>query len=134
MSTIFLIGRLIFGGYFIINGVNHFMAHAQMAQFAAAKGVPMAEVAVLVSGALILFGGTSVVLGWRPEVGLAAIVLFLIAVSIPMHNFWTETGVQRMDDYINFTKNMGLVGASLMFVAVPRPWAYSVDAPRRSRI
>jgi len=25
METLFLIGRLMFGGYFIVNGLNHFM-------------------------------------------------------------------------------------------------------------
>ena len=134
MAVLFLLGRLIFGGYFIVSGLNHFMSYGQFVAFAAAKGVPMAELAIPVSGALLLFGGTSILLGWRPLLGIGAIVLFLLAVTFPMHNFWAETGAARMNDLINFMKNIALVGGTLMFVAVPRPWAYSVEAPARVRI
>jgi uncharacterized membrane protein YphA (DoxX/SURF4 family) len=61
-------------------------------------------------------------------------VLFLVGVSFPMHNFWAETGAARMNDIMNFTKNLVLAGATLVFVAVPRPWAYSAEAPSRVRI
>ena len=130
MAVLFLIGRLIFGGYFVFNGLNHFLSHAMMVQFAAAKGVPFPELAVTVAGLLLLFGGVSILLGWRPDLGIAAIVLFLLAVTFPMHNFWAETGPERTADFINFTKNFAMVGATMMFVGVPRPWAYSVEAPR----
>jgi putative oxidoreductase len=127
MTAVFLIGRLIFGGFFIMNGVDHFMRTSMMAQMAAQKGVPFPEAAIIGTGILLLFGGISILLGWQPELGVAALVIFLVGVSIPMHNFWAETGDARMMDMINFTKNMALVGATLMFVAVPRPWPASVD-------
>ena len=44
-----------------------------------------------------------------------------------MHS-WSETGAARMNDTINFLKNVALLGAALMFAAIPRPWAASVDA------
>jgi uncharacterized membrane protein YphA (DoxX/SURF4 family) len=127
LTTVFLIGRVLFGGFFIINGLNHFMSRSMMAQFAAAKGVPMPDVAVIAAGVLILFGGVSIVLGWQPELGIGAIVLFLVGVSFPMHDFWTESGSQRTVDFVNFTKNMALIGATLMLTAVPRPWPISID-------
>lgn len=134
MAVLFLLGRLIVGAYFIVNGLNHFISYPAFVAFAAAKGVPLAGVAIALAGALILFGGTSILLGWRPLLGVTAIVLFLVGVSFPMHNFWAETGAARMSDIINFTKNLALAGATLVFVAVPRPWAYSVEAPSRVRI
>ena len=114
-------------------GCYHGHADAMLVQAAASKGVPAPGVAVAVAGLLILFGGISIVLGWQPELGITAIVVFLVAVSFPMHNFWAETGAARMNDFINFTKNAALVGASLMFAAVPRPWVLSLDAPRHVR-
>lgn len=134
MAAAFLIGRLIFGGYFVFNGLNHFLSYQMFVQFAAAKGVPLPEAAVPAAGALILFGGVSILLGWRPDLGVAAIVLFLLPVSIMMHNFWAESGAERMNDMVNFLKNLALVGATLMFVAVPRPWPYSVEAPARLQV
>jgi len=34
---------------------------------------------------------------------------------------------------INFTKNIALLGASLMFLAIPRPWAYGIERIRQTR-
>ena len=131
MAVAFLIGRLIVGAFFIYNGLNHFLSLAMMAQFAAAKGVPAPTVAVAASGALILFGGISILLGWRPDLGIAAIVVFLLGVSFPMHNFWAETDPgQRMNDMGHFAKNMAIMGATLTMVAIPQPWPYSVEARR----
>src|SRR5437763_6559098 len=98
MAGAFLIGRLIVGAFFIYNGLNHFLSLAMMAQFATAKGVPAPTVAVAASGALILFGGISILLGWRPDLGIAAIVVFFLGVSFPMHNFWAETSPRQEDD------------------------------------
>src|SRR5437660_908301 len=114
MVAAVLIGRLLLGGFFIISGLNHFTSYAMSVQFAAAKGVPAPEMAVPLSGLLILFGGVSLVLGWKPQWGIAAIVLFLVGVSFPMHNFWAESGAARMNDMANFMKNTAIAGATLM--------------------
>jgi uncharacterized membrane protein YphA (DoxX/SURF4 family) len=131
MTGTFLIGRLIFGAYFVFNGLNHLFLNAQMAQYAAAKGVPAPALAVAVSGLLILFGGLSILLGWRPELGVIAIVVFLIGVSFPMHNFWAEPEPARTNDMVHFLKNMAMIGATLMLVAIPQPWPYSIGSERR---
>src|SRR6266852_5959813 len=111
MALAFLIGRLIFGGFFLINGVNLFLSHAQATQYAAAKGVPVPDVAVIVAALLLFFGSISILLGWRPDLGITAIVVFLVAVTFPMHNFWAETGAQRTAEMVNFMKNIALLGA-----------------------
>lgn len=132
MAVAFLIGRLLFGGFFLVNGLNHLISLTSMAQFATAKGVPFAEVGVIVSGLLLLFGGFSIILGWRPDVGITALVFFLVLVTPVMHNFWDESGAARMADIAHFMKNVALAGGSLMLIAVPRPWIYSVE--RSSRV
>jgi putative oxidoreductase len=40
MKAPFLIGRLLFGGYFLYNGINHLRNREQMAPYAESKGVP----------------------------------------------------------------------------------------------
>jgi uncharacterized membrane protein YphA (DoxX/SURF4 family) len=62
-------------------------------------------------------------LGAYPVIGVVLLVIFLFGVSFQMHNFWTVQNPQmRMVDMINFTKNLALLGASLMFPIIPRPW------------
>ena len=70
-----------------------------------------------------------------PILGVAALVLFLVPVTFVMHAFWTEhSPAARMADMINFTKNMALLGSSLMFLAIPEPWPYSLGRSVRWRI
>ena len=132
MNDLFLVGRIIFGGFFVFNGINHFLNVGPMAEYAAAKGIPLPEVAVLLSGVLLVVGGLSVLFGFMPEIGLACIALFLAVVSPLMHNFWDISDpVQRLNEMGHFMKNMALFGGSLIMLAVPRPWPYSVEGRRR---
>src|SRR5262245_30094867 len=91
MADLFMLGRLIFGGYFVYSGVNHFLNVQTMAQYAGAKGVPLPEVAVLGTGMLLLAGGISILFGLLPRIGLACIIVFFVGVTPMMHNFWTAT-------------------------------------------
>jgi hypothetical protein len=44
-----------------------------------------------------------------------------------MHAFWKEQEPQqRMQEMVNFTKNMALVGACLLAAARPEPWPWHV--------
>jgi putative oxidoreductase len=132
MRALFVLGRTIFGGYFLYNGINHLVHDEMMSRYAAHKGVAAPDVAVPASGALLIAGGLSVMAGVRPRQGLAAIIAFLIPVSLQMHRFWEiEDPQERMTDMINFTKNMALVGAALALMQVREPWPVSIDAARR---
>lgn len=122
-----LIGRLLFGGVFVYNGINHFSNRAAMTGYCAYKGVPMPSVSVVVSGLWLLIGGFSIMLGFRPEVGLILVALFLAGVTPVMHNFWAATDANtRLADTINFQKNAALLGAALVMLALPRPWPFSI--------
>ena len=59
MRVPFLLGRLVFGGYFVMSGINHFMKTRQMSQYAATKNVPKPDLAVQATGAMLIAGGTS---------------------------------------------------------------------------
>jgi len=122
-----LIGRLLFGGLFVYNGVNHFRNRAALVGYSQYKGVPAPGVTVVVSGLWLLVGGLSVLLGVRPHAGALMLALFLLVVSPLMHNYWAVTDESaRMNDFLNFTKNMALAGAALMFLSIPAPWPYSL--------
>jgi len=56
MKAPFLIGRLLFGGYFLYSGINHFKERNMLSQYAASKKVPMPDVAVSVTGAALVIG------------------------------------------------------------------------------
>ena len=74
----------------------------------------------------LLVAGSSIVVGFRPEIGLVLIVLFLVVVTPVIHDFWNISDpAQRLVEMINFTKNAALTGAALMMLSRPRPCPYS---------
>ena|SRR5437660_6036820 len=127
MDVVFLIGRIIVGAYYISSGIRHFSGLKMMAGYAGSKGVPMPTIAVPASGALLVIGGASILLGFQPLIGAIAILLFLLPTTFMMHNFWSvKDPMQRMGEMVNFTKNWALIGYTLMLVAIPQPWVWSV--------
>lgn len=127
MKIPFLLGRIVFGGFFIYNGINHFIQRKSLAQYAEEKKVPASGVAVPATGAALLIGGASILLGVKPKLGALAIIGFLAGASPTMHNFWSvQDPNQRMNEMINFGKNIALLGAALALMAVEEPWPASV--------
>ena len=127
MQYVALIGRLIFGGYFLFAGLGHFTGLKGMAGYAKSKGVPAPTLAVAGAGLLIIVAGALVVLGWHADWGAWMIVLFLLGVTPMMHNFWSAAPAAKQDELINFTKNLGLLGAALMIASI-ESWPYSLGA------
>lgn len=127
MEILFLIGRILFGGFFVMSGMNHFMKAGMMAQYTASKNVPFPKLAVMGTGLLLILGGLGMLLGVYVEWAVLALALFFVPVSFKMHNFWAvKDPQQKMAEMVNFLKNMALLGAALMTLAIPAPWAFSV--------
>jgi hypothetical protein len=62
-----------------------------------------------------------------PLIGVIALVVFLIPVSFKMHDYWKiQDPMVRMSERISFQKNMALLGAALMMLAISTPWIWSV--------
>ena len=129
-GAVVLLGRLLFAVIFVMAGANHF--NKQTIGYAASQGVPLAAIAVPLSGVLAIAGGLSILLGYRARLGAWLIVLFLVPISLMMHKFWTVTDpVMAQIQMILFMKNVSMLGGALLvsqFGAGP----FSLDA-RRSR-
>ena len=64
--------------------------------------------------------------------GLSLLIVFLLGVSLGMHNFWAVPADQYQSQLGNFSKNMAIAGGLLFVVAFgPGPW--SLDALRRRK-
>ena len=129
MRALFIVGRALFGGFFVYNGVNHFQNAGALTQYAQAKGVPAAEEAVKATGALLIASGLSVMAGIRPRQGLMGIIAFLVPTTLQMHRFWEEEDAEkRQIESINFSKNVALIGAALTAMQIDEPWPAGLDA------
>jgi len=119
VDLLVLIGRILFVILFLGSAFGHLTQSAGMAGYAKSKGVPAAQAAVLLSGALLLVGALSVLLGIYPDVGFLALLLFLVPTAVLMHPFWKETdAMAKQMEQIQFLKDLSLAGACLMLFAL----------------
>jgi len=118
MKALLVIGRAIFGGFFLYNGINHFKEQEGLTQYAGSKNVPQPNLAVLASGVALTVGGASLMLGMKPKLGSLAVLGFLATVSPTMHDFWNAGPSQRQNEMIHFSKNMALLGAALALAGI----------------
>jgi len=128
-GIIVFLGRLLFALIFIMSGPRHFMS--QTIAYAAAQGVPMASIAVPLSGLLAILGGLSILLGYRARIGAWLIALFLIGVTPMLHKFWGVTDpMMHQMQFIMFMKNVSMLGGALLISQLGSgPW--SLDARGR---
>jgi uncharacterized membrane protein YphA (DoxX/SURF4 family) len=119
MRIIHALGRAVFGGFFLYNGINHLRNPEPLEGYAAAKQVENPHVSVKASGILLTVSGAALVLGIAPRWGALGAAAFLAAVSPKMHDFWNvEDPAQRQSDIIQFSKNIALLGAAIAFMGV----------------
>lgn len=118
MESLFLLGQVVLGAYFILAGVNHFTKSKDMIGYATYKKLPMPGPAVYVSGLILLLGGIGVLTQTMLVWSYSLLALFLVVSAVTMHNFWTQKDAQaKMNDMIQFQKNVALAAALLMLVA-----------------
>jgi putative oxidoreductase len=129
--AVVLAGRVLFSLIFVLASLGHF-SHQEIA-FAAQQGVPLASIAVPFSGVMALLGGLSVLLGYKARWGALLLIVFLIPVTLMLHNFWVvKDPMMAQMQMAMFLKNVSIAGGALLisqFGAGP----LSLDARRPNR-
>jgi len=126
-KILFLIGRIIVGGYFLMAGFNHFKNASMMAGYAKMKGTPAPKLAVMGTGVVLLLGGASFLFGFHPTIGTLLLVIFLLGVTFRIHAFWLVSDpMARMNEQVHFGKNIAMIGFLLMTLMIYRPWPMSL--------
>ena len=111
-----LIGRIYFTLIFLTSGINHILKLNQTSKFTASLGIPMPTLVTLFTGALILAGGLSILLGYKVKLGALFLLIFLIPTTIIAHRFWGVSDPAKSQiQLIMFMKNLSMIGAALMF-------------------
>jgi putative oxidoreductase len=116
-----IIGRVLFALLFISSGVNHFAQNSAMTAYAKYKKIPMAKIAVYISGLMLVLGGIYIALGFYADLGALLIAIFLIPTAFLMHAFWKESdATAKANERIAFFKDLSLAGAALIIFALLR--------------
>jgi len=107
-----LIGRLLFAFIFLGAAPRHFTSEG--ISHAAELGVPFASFFVPMSGVLAIAGALLVSFGFHAKWGAWMLVLFLVPVTLGMHQFWTIADPEpRRIQLAMFMKNVSMLGGAL---------------------
>jgi len=107
------LGRFLYSAIFLMTVFGHFSAG--YVGYAAQAGVPAPGLLVPLSGVIAILGGLSITLGYKAKIGGWLIVLFLVPVTLALHNFWAVTDpMMRGIQIAMFMKNVSMLGAALL--------------------
>ncbi|MBK7717873.1 MAG: DoxX family protein [Giesbergeria sp.] len=127
-----LAGRILLALMFIPAGFGKLTNIGGTAGYIASGGLPFPSVLAVLVGALELFGGLALVIGFKVRwVGLA-MALFTLAASMLFHPFWSVPEAQQMVTKLLFMKNISVVGGMLLISALGAG-ALSLDERRSGR-
>ena len=127
-----LIGRILLSLIFLISGSFKLISYSQIVGHAAAKGVPLAGVAIACAAALEILGALAMLAGFQVRLVAWVWILYLIPVTFLFHNFWKMQGMEQQDNLIHFLLNLALIGG-LLFVAEFGAGAYCVGPVRAKK-
>ena len=115
MKLLLLLGRIFYSTIFIVASLGHFTKPS--IDYAASQGVFMPELLVPISGVMALLGGLSILFGYKARFGALLIALFLIPVTVMMHNFWVvQDPIMQTIQQIMFFKNLSMLGGALIIM------------------
>lgn len=92
----------------IANGINF----ASIQQMITGVGIPVSFLAALCTVVFEIWGGISLILGYKAHMGAILLLIFLIPATLAFHNPIADPG-----QILRFLNNLGLVGGLLMVIA-----------------
>lgn len=112
-----LVGRILLALIFVWSGLGKIGSFAGTAAYMAGKGIPLAELALVISIILEIGGGLMLIVGWKARWAALAIFLWLIPVTLMFHNFWAVEAAQYQNQFNHFLKNLCILGGMLYVMA-----------------
>jgi putative oxidoreductase len=114
------VGRAFIGALFLISGVFKIMGFAGMAGYMSSAGLPMVNVLLVITIAIEIGCGLSLVTGWKALYGSVVLALFLIPITFVFHAFWNADPANFSNQITNFLKNLAIFGGMLMVIQTER--------------
>jgi len=114
---IILIGRILLSLIFLISAAGKLFNFTGTAGMMSAKGFPVASLFLIGALAFELLGGLSVLTGYKARLGAAALIIFLIPVTLIFHNFWAYQGMEQQMQAAMFLKNLAIAGGLALVIA-----------------
>lgn len=113
-----LAGRVLLALLFFQSGWHKITDFAGNARVMAAKGIPLPEVLLAVTIVLVVGGALMIVCGWYARWAAAALLAWMIPVTLLYHDFWMAQPAQVFNQTNHFMKNIAIMGALLQIAGM----------------
>ena len=127
-----LLGRFLISPIFLFSGITKIAMYSNVVGFAAAKGIPMAGIAIALAAATEILCGLAVLIGFQTRAAAWLLFLYLIPATLIFHNFWASAGAEHQEQFLNFIKNVTIMGG-LLILAAYGAGGFSVDKARAAK-
>jgi putative oxidoreductase len=114
--TLIIIGRVIFGAFFLIAGIRNFMHFNERKAQATNYGWKLPAPVTAIGFAIQLLGGLSLIFGFWVVPGAMALIVFLVAATELFHNFLMFSGKARDPHFYLTLVNITLAGGLLAII------------------
>ena len=122
MHNLVLAGRILFGGLMVYAGIMDLVDIKLMAQITGSKGMPLPTLSVAVAAIILILGGLSILANYRIKIGVLLIWIFLVPVTLIIHNFWAfDDPAARGNEMAHFLKNILILAGVLVFLNLAAP-------------
>jgi putative oxidoreductase len=109
-----VLGRVLLSVIFILSGLGKLPHFHDIAGMMAAKGIPLASVALVLTLFIEIGGGLLVLTGYKAQYAALVMALWLIPVTLVFHHFWGIPAEQQQDQTVHFLKNVAIMGGLLI--------------------
>jgi putative oxidoreductase len=113
-----LAGRVLFALLFLQSGWHKIFDFSGYVLDMTGRGVPMPEVLLVLTIALVLAGGLMILFGWHARWAALALFVWMIPATLLYHAFWTFEPAQVFNQTNHFLKNLAIMGALLMITGM----------------
>lgn len=107
-----LIGRILIAAIFLMAGLSKIGNFSGTSQFMASKGIPLTDIALVLTILIEVVGGLSIILGYKAKWGAWSLFAFMIPTTLVFH-----TNFSDQDQMIHFLKNLAIMGGLLYITA-----------------
>ncbi|MHB8621802.1 MAG: DoxX family protein [Sulfuricaulis sp.] len=112
-----LLGRILMAVIFLLSGIGKIGNFSGTLGYMTSQGVPMTELLLVITIIIEVGSAVMLILGWKARLAAAVLFLWMIPVTLTMHNFWAAPADQHMLQQIMFLKNLAMMGGMLFVVA-----------------
>jgi putative oxidoreductase len=125
-NGLLLLARILLMVLFVVFGWQKLTDFSGTAAYMASTGLPAPTLAAAIATAMEFFVGIALVLGVYTRPLALVLAIYTVATALIGHPYWNMTDTARLDNMINFYKNISIVGG-LLLLCITGPGKYSID-------